>query len=348
MKQIIHFIYILTTLTSPVFGQNVNPCNANTFWAVCNDTIYEYELGIDTVIPTGNILAEVHTNSLAIGYNLNNQGPGTTFYATNGTTQPKFYNGQDWVNAAPLLQTGSLANPGAYKNYCYYYYYRSGKASVLRYTGSAFDTVYQFPQGKDALGDLVVDTLGNAIVFTHVLANPFAPSDSILIVSPQGGVIKKYPFVFDLYNNYGAFYLNNTVYLGLGAANTTNPNTLIPITLTETTATAGNAIAMPDSLFKDLAACNGGLFTGIAELNKSVSLEIYPNPATYNITINWEYTTNKIGNLFVFDTSGKQILSADKISPRYILSTQNMANGLYFIQVVFEENVSNKKLIVQH
>lgn len=78
------------------------------------------------------------------------------------------------------------------------------------------------------------------------------------------------------------------------------------------------------------------------------AFSIYPNPATNNVTINWQAKGNETATIRMFDMSGKQVLATNKISPGYIISTQNMVNGLYFMQVILGDKIVTKKLVVQH
>jgi len=100
-------------------------------------------------------------------------------------------------------------------------------------------------------------------------------------------------------------------------------------------------------LWDDVVNYQGCTVSAINEESVN-TFTIYPNPATNNVTINWQVTGNQTATIQVFDMSGKQILATNKISPGYILSTQNMVNGLYFVQVILGDKIVTKKLVISN
>lgn len=73
---------------------------------------------------------------------------------------------------------------------------------------------------------------------------------------------------------------------------------------------------------------------------------LYPNPASNMVIINW--TNPEPVNLRVFDMSGRQVISLNKINSGYNLPTAGLADGLYLLQVISGKNISTQKLVVQH
>lgn len=90
-------------------------------------------------------------------------------------------------------------------------------------------------------------------------------------------------------------------------------------------------------------SCTG---TGVEEDLASNLFTIFPNPAGDNVTINLKGNTT--ANLRIFDMSGRQVASLNKINSGYNLPTAGLADGLYLLQVVTSKGTSSKKLIVQH
>ncbi|MGC9354177.1 MAG: T9SS type A sorting domain-containing protein [Mariniphaga sp.] len=77
-------------------------------------------------------------------------------------------------------------------------------------------------------------------------------------------------------------------------------------------------------------------------------LKIYPNPTeTGRITL--EMNTGEINEIRLIDIAGKEVVSR-KIefgTPKYLLSLDNIPNGIYFVRVKTSENkIVVKKLVV--
>jgi para-nitrobenzyl esterase len=99
-------------------------------------------------------------------------------------------------------------------------------------------------------------------------------------------------------------------------------------------------------LWDAVAGFQGCTGTGVEEDLASGLFTIFPNPAGDNVTINWNGNTT--ANLRVFDMSGKQVTSLNKITNGYSLPTTNLTNGIYLVQVISGNNIISKKLVVQH
>lgn len=90
--------------------------------------------------------------------------------------------------------------------------------------------------------------------------------------------------------------------------------------------------------------CSG---TSIGEFLSSSSLIMYPNPATNSVTLEWpgEY---KFERLEVVDLVGKVIVSKNISSAyaKYVVSTFDLKDGIYFIRLVDGKKSTTKKIIV--
>jgi hypothetical protein len=73
---------------------------------------------------------------------------------------------------------------------------------------------------------------------------------------------------------------------------------------------------------------------------------MYPNPTTDEVTIKWGSIETVI--LRIFDMSGRQVLSLDKVNSGQTITTSTMPDGLYLIQIISGNNITTQKLIVQH
>jgi hypothetical protein len=93
----------------------------------------------------------------------------------------------------------------------------------------------------------------------------------------------------------------------------------------------------------------GDISTSITETqDRNLSLEIFPNPATNEITIyGLRFTIEKIE---VFNAMGQRIfsqqLTAKSQQQEIKINTAQWSNGIYFVKVKSAENLMTKKLLV--
>ena len=99
----------------------------------------------------------------------------------------------------------------------------------------------------------------------------------------------------------------------------------------------GNSVLYVDNLNFD------NLITGIAELNKTTNVSLYPNPTNTQFTIETNATEKQIVN--IFDVNGKLILSQTIIGTTTI-NTETIAPGAYNINLTGSNGVVNKRLII--
>ena len=101
-----------------------------------------------------------------------------------------------------------------------------------------------------------------------------------------------------------------------------------------------------------IAGRDSGSIYHITDANLSVdvfsenSLKLYPNPSSSQITIS--SNNNPLSEIIIFDLQGKQIKSISNLSVKSLnISTRDMANGMYMIQLrTSNNNVVTKKLVV--
>lgn len=75
-------------------------------------------------------------------------------------------------------------------------------------------------------------------------------------------------------------------------------------------------------------------------------IKIYPNPAGETIHISNPQIL--VGTINIYNTMG-QVLATQKIQDKEIsISTENLPNGIYMVQLKTEKNIINQKIIVQH
>jgi len=106
-----------------------------------------------------------------------------------------------------------------------------------------------------------------------------------------------------------------------------------------TDANTGYAVGMIGTIIKTE---DGGVPVGTGE-NKSVSLtlKLYPNPASHNLTIE----TVEKGVLSVYNLNGTLLLQQEIMKPNATIDVSNLPNGLYVLKVVREKEVEVGKFI---
>ncbi len=79
-------------------------------------------------------------------------------------------------------------------------------------------------------------------------------------------------------------------------------------------------------------------------------IKIYPNPASSYINIDFanDEIINNIKEIEILDVNGRKVLSENIKSINNIIYTNNIANGIYIINVIDKENFKlfNKKIVV--
>jgi PKD repeat protein len=86
-------------------------------------------------------------------------------------------------------------------------------------------------------------------------------------------------------------------------------------------------------------------FTGIEGINSGALFSVSPNPAKDHFRIVTEI--NLPLSYSIFDVSGKEV-EIGKINNGDLISTQNLADGIYTLKLSFGDESSAMKLIIQH
>ncbi len=86
--------------------------------------------------------------------------------------------------------------------------------------------------------------------------------------------------------------------------------------------------------------------TGIADASTPLSTtSIYPNPASYYVTIKTNSTKKQI--ITISDITGKIIYTTTTLLDKTTINTSNFAQGVYAVQVQTDDSVRTNKLIIQ-
>ncbi|GAB4133688.1 MAG: kelch repeat-containing protein [Bacteroidia bacterium] len=90
-----------------------------------------------------------------------------------------------------------------------------------------------------------------------------------------------------------------------------------------------------------------GTISDITELNEQVDINVYPNPATENVTFSFSKQLNN-ALFFLYDSGGKMLSREQFSGTRFLMNRENLAAGVYFYSITSEEQyVSNGKIVLQ-
>lgn len=85
---------------------------------------------------------------------------------------------------------------------------------------------------------------------------------------------------------------------------------------------------------------------GVGEYAGNVQFEVYPNPATDMVTINWKGQEN--ASIEIIDVLGKVVMSEQSlVVGRTELNTTYLSNGTHLIRMTQGEKVGIRKLVIQ-
>jgi hypothetical protein len=90
--------------------------------------------------------------------------------------------------------------------------------------------------------------------------------------------------------------------------------------------------------------------TGIEESKSITNLMLYPNPASENVTIEFNSLMSSTVKMELVDITGKTIkivnVSAISGDYKYTMNTVDIAKGIYFLKISFDKSIGIKKLVV--
>lgn len=309
---------INTTVTDQTNNKTTSgiSCTPNVFWAIKgigNVSIDEMSISGGAVVSTGTLsLASPAEGNLAYCNNLNGGSFSPTFYSTENSRIPRYFDGAAWVNAPVTSAPDKIYNCGANGNYLYYLLYDSTSVSkgIARFTGTSLTTLYSWGNTRRAsVADLSVDEFGNVWFFTGPNIPGTISTDSLLVVSPTGQLLHEYAINLNTSNAYGSLLVNGNLYIAFGPNHPLYPNALLPIVINGTSVTTGTALAMPVPLsaYADLESCNPGDPLSVAGVQATALLSIYPNPVVDVITIYLPEGVNESVDITIVDALGKVV-----------------------------------------
>lgn len=296
-------------------------------WSLFNNSI----TGGDTVLGGGN------DSGLAFCGDLNSP----TFYSTQKpSTGIKYYDsftGWQYISTDVVLN-----NNGGHLNDQYY----MGSAfdpvigqtvskTIYYFDGINLVTIDSLSSGLFTVADIAVDTLGQAWVFK----GSDIGNTSTLNVYDSDGLISSYNFVLNSFGNYGTFFLNDTLYIGMSASSSVNPNSITPVIINQNTAQLGLPISFTNNSYSDMASCQKiEATTSIPELSNR-DINLFPNPTNGIINLPIDIGITYIE---VYDLNGQMII---KYNQKSEIDLTRLPNGLYFVKISTQNGVINKKII---
>ena len=278
---------------------NVN-CNTD-FWTV--NTLGEIQLWriANNTIEGGEITLAGAGSGLAYCGN-----PGAeTFYCTNfpDTGISYFNTTTGWITIPtenPLLNNGGFGTD----QYCFGLIDNSLK-NLYYFDGDNLTLIETLTTDFFTAADIAVDSYGRAWVFR---GNSELQTTN-LSVYDNNGLISSYQMNFNSHGTYGAFFLNDVLYVGrsLGTGNDAD-DFIIPITVGGNSASFGTPINFPYENYTDMASCNVGTLSVNANPFSNPSIVVFPNPSTGIFNIN---SKDEITELTVLSFEGKILKKLD-------------------------------------
>ncbi|MBL7901910.1 MAG: T9SS type A sorting domain-containing protein [Bacteroidia bacterium] len=219
---------------------------------------------------------------------------------------------------------------------------------------------YTSPDYRPAAGSIAL----SGASFTDAVISSVSGNTAVAIASigatsvciGDGTTITPYSFVPSTTVSSGYCSLNWTASAGLSISNATlqNPSfTVSTIGIHTATLSVMNGDATQTSVVTiETYTC---LNVGITELNAALSnVQLVPNPASENSTIQFHATRSGEVSIVLFDLSGKLVntivsnTSVNSGTNEFTINTTELENGIYFVQVNNEFGKTTTKLVVQH
>jgi hypothetical protein len=83
---------------------------------------------------------------------------------------------------------------------------------------------------------------------------------------------------------------------------------------------------------------------GVEETTLESQLNIYPNPVTDVLNVQWN-NTNETANLSIRDLSGRLVLSERLANGNAALELSNLSSGNYILELQTEEGTLRKQMV---
>jgi len=91
---------------------------------------------------------------------------------------------------------------------------------------------------------------------------------------------------------------------------------------------------------------NNNRVSGISKIANTNSVNIYPNPATNALNINFASAVNK-ASVKIYSVIGSEVLSTTASGTNTLIDISNLASGAYMVQITTDNVVETKKIVKQ-
>ena len=90
-------------------------------------------------------------------------------------------------------------------------------------------------------------------------------------------------------------------------------------------------------------------FVGITEaVAENINVSVYPNPVTEQLNISIVQNTRANNYVFVYNTNGEMVKQISSVQNKFTMNTNDLANGIYFLEIRNGSAIARQKLIVQN
>jgi PKD repeat protein len=258
-------------------------------------------------------------------------------------------------NDSTIIFHGTTTSP-----YSTYYTWDMGDGTIIGPDSITFFSHTFYQHGYYNVCLTTIDSLGcshNYCEYIYIGGSPFSCSANFFIF-PDSVILHQYyavnmasgatpltylwnwgdgtnsnlPFPNHTYTNGGFYTICLTITDSLGCTNTFCDSTYIQ----KTTNTIVNLNVIP----------NGSI--GIIEQNKISVFSAFPNPASDGINIQLNQLVGNNYSLQLVNLLGEIVYSKNKLSQQtQYIETNNLSDGLYFIQLKTDKSISSKKIIIK-
>lgn len=311
-------------------------CDQN-FWSVNNMGVIQQWNLINGTISGGDIVLTGGGKGLALCGELDSE----TFYCTNYPLEEiKYYQEQSgWIT---VPTSNSYTNNGGYENSQYYMgvVFDPDLGFVVNrilyyFDGTTFETIEILETDYFTVADIAVDGLGRAWVFK---GNELSTVNSLQVYDNLG-LIVSFDIAFDSRHTYGSFFLNDTLFVGMGDTGI-NPNSISPIIINGQFAELGPPISMAPGFYNDLASCQDAQPLSVTNFEMLQNeMEVFPNPTSdiIHFSKNIDFISVEILNL-----EGKLVRTFIEKSP---INLAGLPNGIYILKIITVNGILNKKVV---
>lgn len=305
-------------------------CSTVFFTVNVNGDVQQWSMLGDTVVG-GDVVLNNCGRSIAYCGENNSQ-----FYAVNKQKNGVIFQNSDttWAN---LYGNTKIVNSGGHLNDIYFMGGQNGKNNILYYfNGKSLEVVETLINQEISSADIAVDQQGQA----WVLVGDDLSSNTQINVYNRSGLVKSYDLEIYSKHIYGSFFLNDVLYLGMGAQGL-NPNTITPVLITDDKVVLGKPVNFDGTNMHDMASCNNGEDNSTSDIKKMLdhNINIYPNPTTGMVTV---VSDEEILLIEMYDANGKKLFDAKN---QNTIDLNNEASGQYYIRVHTASGKYNKTVI---